>query len=137
MAHRVWTENRPKFLVIIIFAACFLLAGCRRSEPTPSPESELDMRETMPVQGEAKGYLHRVVRTKTLAEVELGIISVEHSIAAFNAFQGRLPHSLEELEANGYTLPELPPGKAFRYLPASGKVWVADVPRPPTETNRP
>lgn len=136
MAERVRLECRT-ILTLLLLTVPLCPLACRRSEPTPTPEPQLDMSETVPVQGEAKGYLHKVVRTQPLAQVELGIISVEQSVAAFNAIHGRLPNSLDELQADGYSLPELPRGKAFRYLPGTGKVWVADVPKEPRTSPAP
>jgi len=118
-------------VIVISLATWLALSGCRRSEPTPSPGPTPDMSQTVPIRGEAKGYLHKVMRTEPLAQVELGLISVEQSVAAFQALHGRLPRSLEELQADGFSLPELPPGKTFRYVPETGRVWVADVPRQP------
>ena len=121
--------------VLILLLAMLVSAGCGKEQPTPSPAP--DMSETMPVRGPAEGYLQNVIKAKRVAQRELALMSAQQSVEAYRVINDRLPHDLEELQRAGFPLPKLPDGNAYRYVPETGKVWIADVPRTRTKNLRP
>jgi len=120
---------------VILLLAMLVSAGCGKEQPTPSPAP--DMSETMPVRGPAEGYLQNVIKAKRVAQQELALMSAQQSVEAYRVINDRLPRDLEELQRAGFPLPKLPDGNAYRYVPETGKVWIADVPRRRTKNLRP
>ncbi len=121
--------------VLILLLALLGSPGCGKEEPTPSPAP--DMSETMPVRGPAEGYLQNVIRAKGVAQQQLALISARQSVQAYRVIHDRLPRDLDELQRAGFPLPELPDGKAYRYVPETGRVWLADVPRKRMKDSQP
>lgn len=63
------------------------------------------------------------------AKEQTALISVQQGIKTFQAYEGRNPQSLEELQQKGYlaSLPQTSPGKALYYDPSTGSVWIGQV----------
>ena len=116
--------NRPRArLLIALLAAGTLLVGtgCGKEEPEQPADPDARPRH--------RGYTGALIDGKHHAEETTAVVVVEQSIKAFQAMEGRLPKSLEELEQwQDADLPELPRGRAFRYNAASGELKVTNVP---------
>ena len=113
---------RTRFLVALLAAGMvFLGAGCGKEEPEQPADPDARPRH--------RGYTGALIDGKHHAEETTAVVVVEQSIKAFQAMEGRLPKSLEELKNwQDADLPELPRGRAFRYNAATGELKVTNVP---------
>lgn len=95
-------------------------AGDAKSAPAASaPASEA------PSSGKiVEDYTKNLSSAPARAAAVVDIASIQKAIGTFEAMEGRLPKSLEELVAMRY-LPQLPPvpqGKRLSYDPATGRI---------------
>lgn len=94
------------------------------SDPKPAP-SEAAPAQEAPSSGKiVEDYAKNLSTAPARAAAVVDIASVQKAVSAFEAMEGRLPKSIDELVAMRY-LPQLPPvpqGKRLSYDPATGKV---------------
>lgn len=101
--------------------AGLLFFGCGKKE-APKPEtSSTGNPLTAPAD-----YLGAAAKAKKRAETTLDTAGLQKSIDLFQAQEGRLPKSLNELVAPGYLsrLPAPPAGMTFDYNPTTGQIKV-------------
>ena len=108
--------------------AGFCLASCGKKEeppqaaaPAPASNNSSGNPLTAPVD-----YLGAVAKAKKFAVKSVDIAGLTQAIQSFQAQEGRLPKSLNELVRPEYLpkLPTPPPGMKFSYNPATGEVKV-------------
>ncbi len=95
----------------------------------PEPSKEEKPRMKLPTDVIVKDYLGTVVGQISRTRDKTTLRSIEHSIRAFQALEGRFPKSLEELESAGYPPPPPPEGIRYDYDPKTGKVHFAEEER--------
>jgi len=103
----------------LILVAGLLFFGCKKKEaaetkPSPSPV-------TAPAD-----YLGAAAKAKKSVEGTVDKVGLQKTIDLFQAQEGRLPKSLNELVGPNYlsALPAPPPGMKFDYSPVTGQVKV-------------
>lgn len=69
-------------------------------------------------------------------------IQIPHAVNLFRATEGRFPKSHEEfmtkvVKANQIVLPELPPGRSYRFDSEKGELWVDPPKKSPAGANGP
>ena len=72
-------------------------------------------------------YLDITLHAPKKAQKKLNLISIQESLKAFQAINGRWPKSLEELQQNGYAIPKPPAGLKYQYDPKTGVVSVSNA----------
>ncbi|MEI9961880.1 MAG: hypothetical protein WDM76_12335 [Limisphaerales bacterium] len=116
-----------KISLLILAAAGLILAGCgdggsKKTAQTTNAPAKYDSGNpiTAPVD-----YLGAVVQAKNHAEKVIDVSYINQAIQMFNASEGRMPKTLQELVPNYVPkLPETPPGTKLVYDAASGTVKV-------------
>jgi len=114
---------------LIALAVLLVAAGCvekrkpaSAGEATPTPAAPT---QDAPSSGKiVEDYAKNLSTAPARAAAVVDIASIQKAVGAFEAMEGRLPKSLEELVAMRY-LPQLPPvpqGKRLSYDPATGKI---------------
>lgn len=128
----------------VLAAGPLMVAGCD-SKPTdatveqtqpepPASEPEAEPPAPKPAPSAAKtpaaapggGYLETVVRQPARMKVKFNMLGLKQSLEAYNALHGEYPKTLKDLNKEGLTVPEAPPGKAFKYDAKIGKVELVD-----------
>lgn len=105
---------------LLLLLPLFLFAAC---EQATREEVKEGAREAVNAPSD---YVGANVRAKKQAEVTTATSSVNNAIRMFQASEGRLPKSLDELVAEDYlpALPSLPTGASFKYNAQTGQVTV-------------
>jgi len=108
-----WLINCMKASVILLaVVATALLAGCDKSK------SKSDY---------SVNYLGTVVNAQKASEKKIDVAYLNQAVQLFQAQEGRLPKSLDELVPNYVgKLPETPYGTKLSYDPATGTVKVVN-----------
>ncbi len=98
-----------------------LVAGCGKKEAAKSETSSSGNPVTAPAD-----YLGAVAKAKKVAEKTVDTAGLQKSIDLFQAQEGRLPNSLNELVGPNYLskLPPPPAGMKFDYNPKTGQLKV-------------
>src|SRR4051794_7735392 len=98
-----------------VLMACLLMPGCGKKAATKSETSSGANPVTAPVD-----YLGAVAKAKQVAEKTVDAAALQKSIDLFQAQEGRLPKSLNELIGPNYLskLPAPPAGMKLDYNPA-------------------
>jgi len=119
-----------KFLTLLgLLAGAALLAGCGQKTETPpaatnaaAPRYDSGNPLTAPAD-----YVGAVVQAKKYSEKQIDLAYVTQAIQQFQAGEGRLPKSLEELVEEHYLgkVPVPPIGYEISYDPATGTVKVS------------
>lgn len=117
------------------------ISGCSKEEP-PAPTGKVEAKpeEPLPPQPQKQparkpptsvtGYLPILMDARRRSIVKIAVAQLTIEIKHFYGFEGRYPESLEELEKWRNTkLPELPPGLAYDYDPATGRLEVVSAPQ--------
>jgi hypothetical protein len=101
--------------------AGLLLAGCGKKDASKPETTSSGNPVTAPVD-----YLGAAAKAKKLAERTVETTGLQKSIDLFQAQEGRLPKSLQELVGPNYlnALPAPPAGMKFDYSPASGQLKI-------------
>ena len=105
----------------LILMAGLLFFGCGKKE-APKPETTSGAN---PITAPAD-YLGAITKAKRAAEKTVDTVGLQKTIDLFQAQEGRLPKSLNELVGPNYlsSLPSPPAGMKFDYSPATGQVKV-------------
>ena len=103
--------------------ACALFCGCSQESATPpkSPDNSSGNPITAPVD-----YLGAAAKGKKAAEKTLDTAGLKQTIQLYQAQEGKLPKSLNDLVGPDYLsqLPAPPAGMKFDYNPATGDLKV-------------
>ena len=115
------------FPFLFVLAAGALLAGCgKKKEPVPTAtNAETRYDSGNPLTAPAD-YVGAVVQAKKYSEKQIDLAYVNQAIQQFQAGEGRLPKSLDELVEEHYLgkVPDAPFGYQINYDPATGIVKV-------------
>lgn len=113
--------------LLILAAAAGLLAGCGKKTETPPTATNATGRYDSgnPMTAPAD-YVGAVVQAKKYSEKQIDLAYVNQAIQQFQAGEGRLPKSLDELVEEHYLgkVPDAPFGYQINYDPATGIVKV-------------
>jgi len=129
--------------MLLLAAGSLMVAGCDakqtdvageqgQPEPPPEPKPEAQAEKPAPPAEKAPaatptaGYLETVVRQPARVQAQFNMMGLKQSLAAYNAIHGEYPKTLKDLNKEGLTVPEPPPGKAFKYDPKTGEVEIVD-----------
>lgn len=108
-----------KTALVGIAMACFCFAGCKQeSKPASSGESSGN-----PLNAPAD-YVGALGKAQKSAQRTTGLVGLEQAVKNFFAEEGRYPKDLDELKANGATIPAPPAGMKWDYDAKSGTVKV-------------
>ena len=100
---------------LLLGGAAFGILFMRRRAPAPAPP---------PAQ---EGYGEIVVKSIRRTEARTALWQVQQNIQAFQALEGRLPKSLDELAQKDLPAPPAPRGTAYDYNPQTGEVRLVPV----------
>ena len=113
--------------LLILAAAAGLLAGCGKKTETPPTATNATGRYDSgnPMTAPAD-YVGAVVQAKKYSEKQIDLAYVNQAIQQFQAGEGRLPKSLDELVEEHHLgkVPDAPFGYQINYDPATGIVKV-------------
>lgn len=101
---------------------CLVAVGCKDKSSTPAQSSTSGGNPiTAPVD-----YLGAVAKGQQSAANKLSMVGIQQAIQSYQAQEGHLPKSLQDLvKANVLSeLPQAPRGMRFSYDPATGDVKV-------------
>jgi len=107
-------------LFLILVAGC-LLSGCGKKEGSKPATSSSGNPVTAPVD-----YLGAAAKANKNAATTVETVGLQKTIDLFQAQEGRLPKSLQELVGPNYlnALPAPPAGMKFDYSPATGQLKI-------------
>jgi len=110
-----------KLQLLALAVGAGLLSGCGDSSQPGSAANSVSNAVTAPV-----GYLGAVVEAKKYSEKQIDVAYITQAIQLFQASEGRLPKSLQELVDERYLgkIPEAPLGYKIVYDAAAGTVSV-------------
>ena len=113
---------------LFYFLPLGLMIGCDQpggqSQQQQDPPRQESRESGNPVTAPAD-YVGAVLTAQQSASVRMAIVTVNEAVKGFQAFEGRLPRNLDEVEPmipGG--LPDLPTGLRFKYNPETGEVTV-------------
>lgn len=113
-----------KAFTSILFGA-LLVCGCSQSEPAETGQTEKTNNYSSgnPLTAPTD-YLGAVSKAQKNSIKTIELASLQQGIQSFQAGEGRLPESLQEMVDEGYLprMPEAPNGMKFKYDAASGSV---------------
>jgi hypothetical protein len=120
---------------MVLIALCLFLAlSCSKREPapsetqTPAPAGQEQAAETKAEEttrtrpAPSGGYSGALIMGHRKAKDTAALLSIRQSIQAFHALNERYPEDLEELESEGYPIPEPPNQMAYDYNPTTGEI---------------
>ncbi len=107
--------------VIALLVGSALLAGCSKSEPSPSETKVGENPLNAPTD-----YLSTVAKAKKSSEATVDTASLSSAISMFQVEKGRNPKDLDELVSSGTikALPTPPYNMKFSYDATTGTVKV-------------
>jgi hypothetical protein len=114
-----------KVFTFLFLLAGFFVVGCGKKEtppaqPTNAPATASGNPLTAPVD-----YLGAVAKAKKVADKTVGAAGFNQAIQMFQASEGRLPKTLNELVPDYLpSLPAPPAGMKYDYNPATGQFKV-------------
>lgn len=110
-----------KFHLFALTIVASLAAGCGDSSKPGTAANEVSNAVTAPV-----GYLGAAVQAKKYSEKQIDLAYINQAIQQFQAGEGRLPKSLQELVDEKYLgkIPDAPYGYKIVYDAAKGIVSV-------------
>ncbi len=132
----------PVALLVGVLASLGMWCGCQpprddkpqeKREPAPPTKADVGV-------GRASQHMEKqgVLATKATAlfkakEKIVFQIQIPHALDLYKATKGRGPQTHEEfmkeiIEANDIKLPELPPGRVYRFRPDVQELWVENAP---------
>ena len=108
-------------LSLLVVTTGLLLPGCgqKGAEPTPSTNASSGNPLTAPVD-----YLGAAAKAKRAADKTVSTVGINQAIQLYQAQEGQLPKTLNDLVAKQY-LPSIPPapaGMKYDYNPQTGAV---------------
>ena len=71
-------------------------------------------------------YVNMTVKQPKRVAKQLSSLAMTQAVQAYQALEGRLPKSLDELKKSGFEIPPPPKGTQYKYDPKTGKVEVVD-----------
>ena len=71
-------------------------------------------------------YVNMTVKQPKRVAKQLSGLAMTQAVQAFQALEGRLPKSLDELKKSGFEIPPPPKGTQYKYDPKTGKVELVD-----------
>ena len=114
--------------IVLVAAGCVEKrepASTGEAKPAASAPAQEAPAQDAPAAGKiVEDYAKNLSTAPARAAAVIDIASIQKAVSSFEAMEGRLPKSLEELVAMRY-LPQLPPvpqGKRLSYDPATGQV---------------
>jgi len=110
------------FLMVAVLTLSLGCSGGGKTEEDKKTSSEVGSNPL----NAPTDYLGAVGQAQKTAETSTALNSVRQAVRFYQASEGTLPKSLEELVSSGYIgkLPSLPKGKSFQYQPNTGQVSV-------------
>ena len=107
--------------LLLVVTTGFLFTGCgkKESESSPSTNASSGNPLTAPVD-----YLGAAAKAKRLADKTVSAVGINQAIQLYQAQEGQLPKTLNDLVAKQY-LPSIPPppaGMKYDYNPQTGAV---------------
>jgi len=129
-------------LAVTLLSAATFCVGCSKSDQ--SNQSSTDTNAAPGVMSSAvnlatnqnqkagemlEQYGHTLAKAKNKALSQTDLISVDRAVQSYQAAQGKIPDSLDDLIKEGFLskLPDLPKGKKYVYNPKTGEVTMADA----------
>ena len=131
-------------VALTIIGALLLLPGCQK--PQTPDESAQQAEQAQPKEtagsdakppapqaepedggGTPIDYLQTVTRQPKAVAKKLDALAMQQSLRAFEALEGRLPATLDELKKAGFDIPAPPAGTAYQYDPKTGKVELVEA----------
>lgn len=111
---------------IVLLAASLVLPGCGDKKPSEPPKPTNSSNATGNPITAPVDYLGAVAQAKKSMEKSIEMSSLRQTVQQFQAGEGRLPKSLDELVAEKYinSIPKPPYGLKIVYDPASGDVKI-------------
>ncbi len=114
---------------------CRSAAGNADDASKKPPRSRLDTQQPLDVEGgnalaAPVTYMHATIRARHRMEDKLYIVEAKAAIKAYDAMEGRLPKSLDELQnwlkkdGSGLSVPKR--GGKYHYDPKSGDIFIYD-----------
>jgi len=118
---RLGRPSMMKTNPFLILMAGLLFFGCGKKDAAKPETSSTGNPVTAPAD-----YLGAVANAKKKAESTVDTVGLQKTIDLFQAQEGRLPKSLNELVGPGYlsALPAPPAGMKFDYSPTTGQIKV-------------
>ena len=114
-----------KVVTFLFLLAGFFLAGCGQEEAPPAQPTNAAATSSGNPLTAPVDYLGAVVKAKKVADKTLNNAGFTQAIQMFQAAEGRLPKSLNELVPDYlHSLPEPPAGMKYDYSPATGQFKV-------------
>jgi len=71
-------------------------------------------------------YVNTAVKQPKRVAKQLSSLAMTQAVQAYQALEGRLPKSLDELKKSGFEIPPPPKGTQYKYDPKTGKVELVD-----------
>jgi len=101
----------------------------KKVEPVKPPEQKVEPA-AKPADASLGGYLQNLSNAEKTAAKTADLAGLNKTVRQFEAMEGRLPQSLEELVTKKYlpSLPAPPRGQRLVYDPVTGAVTVAPLP---------
>jgi hypothetical protein len=116
-------------VLYLVAMAGLLFIGCSKSEKSDSTASTNTSASGNPVTAPVD-YLGAVAKAKKAADKTISTAGLNQAIQSFQAQEGRLPASLNELVTKKY-LPSIPPppaGMKYDYNPQTGTLRLVPGP---------
>lgn len=119
-------------ILLVSAVAAMLAAGCIEKRKPESGREGASRTEPKPAQAGPADYARNLSSAPARAAAVVDVASIEKAAAQFEAMEGRLPASIEELVAKHYLpqMPPVPPGRRLDYDPATGKATMVTVGSP-------
>lgn len=110
-----------KIEIVSLVAVAVLLSGCGDSSKPGTPANTVSNTVAAPA-----NYLGAVVQAEKYSQKQIDLAALNQAIQQFQAGEGRLPKSLQELVDMQYLrqIPAAPYGYKINYDPATGTVTV-------------
>ena len=110
-------------LSLLVVTTGFLFPGCgqKDSESAPSTNASSGNPLTAPVD-----YLGAAAKARNLADKTVSTVGLNQAIQLYQAQEGQLPKTLNDLVAKQYlsSIPPAPAGTKYEYNPQTGAVKV-------------
>ena len=110
-----------KFQMVSLAAVAALLSGCGDSSKPGTPANTASNVVNAPM-----NYVSASVQAEKYAQKQIDLAALNQAVQQFQAGEGRLPKSLQELVDTHYirTIPAAPVGYKINYDPNTGAVTV-------------
>jgi hypothetical protein len=122
-ARAVYLALMKAHVGLVFLCAVLAASGCNKNSGSPPPSNTVGNN---PINAPAE-YGGALVKAQTLATKTADLTSLNNAVQQYNALEGHLPKSLEELVSGHYIgrLPAAPIGMRLTYDEATGRVGVA------------